>query len=81
VQGVRLLAGDSSLLKVELKEEQPDRCEEVIVDKETLDMMKVFSSMVDVPAIRLGLVSLQSLEDDLEDECNQPRSSNKASDK
>ena len=45
VQGVRLLGGDPSLLTVVLKEpaelEEPDRCEEVIVDRETLYMMKV----------------------------------------
>eukprot|EP00959_Pyramimonas_sp_CCMP1952_P397930 8337723-Pyramimonas_sp.AAC.1 len=44
VQGVTLLSGDPALLRVELKEpvesEQPDSCEELIVDKETLYMMK-----------------------------------------
>ena len=59
VQGVRLLAGDPSLLKVELQEpvelEHPDRCEDMIVDKETLEMMKVCPLVREINLIRKNL--------------------------
>jgi len=52
-------------MKVDVKEDAEEPCEEVIVDRETLAVMKVFSSLVDIPAIRLGLVSLKSDSEDL----------------